>query len=344
MKSIHGRLNSRSGHAFRWIASIEHFSDRSFRKGFPMARSMIQTTVLAIAGTLGMSLLVACGSQPIPMTAQAGSTITFTMELHGNYGYGGSLLTSKGIFDDQRGQLIFELVDPGDPTARHPLETVLVTRAFADPASTYHKPVIPGQVIALVNIPADTPEGTYDLDVMRERRTSETTTELLAPPGYVGQITVLPHSIKAKGESVVGTPTPLEGTLLGLFDDRSNEIAATYPKPMLQLGFAPGNKPRPHAAHLVISYPASKMQPLWVIDLGARSSIVTWSIDEINAEITVDLASPDAKTRALGIVFELVDPFGAGPVDLTDFALVSGSFYNGNGAGIARDLVFVSIL
>jgi hypothetical protein len=311
---------------------------------------------LGVVTGLSSFLSLACRSQPVGLTAQAGSTIgiavTGEVSEGGKLGYGGLVGGTTQIYDDQRGELLFVLKPQGGGSEVE-LATRMVTRVFPDPASDVGLnndvgfPLLPiglGQPIALVHIPPGVDEGTYDIEVRRRRRTGPTTWETFLPnsPGtnksplnQPRELTVVPGD---------GAETPFEG-MLGINNPvpTLDYLPGLYPHPKVVVSFG---STQPAAAHLVVNYPETKMQVYGVIEEQhfGRGSIVAFQDDAVNGELTIDFVDPDASVAQLAIVFELLAPFSpsAGRVNAPgDFTLLTGTqLYDADGAPISNNVTF----
>jgi hypothetical protein len=274
-----------------------------------------------------------------PLTAQAGSSIALALagEITAGEraGYGGDLLAASGRYDDQRGRLVFVLRDPVSGS-EHELQTRIVTRAWPDPASEVgmanqvdasYAGFGLAQLLAIVDIPASIPAGTYDVNVRRLRRTDAGENEALPAIDYGQRLTVLPASVGG----ITGAPTP-SWAWAGIFGvDVSEQLANLVPLPKVVLALP---SPAPHAAHVVVAYPAAKIQPRAVFEeqhLG-RGSIVTWTDDPVSGRVTLDLVDPDASVKALALAFEPKAERSAGRVVLSEITVESSTLYDGEGA------------
>jgi hypothetical protein len=285
------------------------------------------------------ALALGCGARPLPLTAQAGASVGIAVagEIAAGElaGYGGDLFAASGRYDDQRGQLVFLLRDPASGVERE-LQTRIVTRVLPDPASevgmanrvdSTSAGFGISQLLAVVDIPASVPPGSYDVDVRRRRRTDAGGSEDLPTIVYGQRLTVLPANVGG----AAGAPTP-SSAYAGAFDiDVSSQLARLVPLPkvVLSLPALP-----PYAAHLVIAYPAGKIKPRAVFEeqhLG-RGSIVTWTDDPVSGRVTVDFVDPAASVKALALVFEPKAPLSAGRVVLSEVTVASSTLYDYNGA------------
>jgi hypothetical protein len=286
--------------------------------------------------TLTILLAVGCGSEPFPLAAQAGSTIAIpvvgekTANTNHPIGYGGTMLQQAGIYDDQRGELVFKLTGGGFV---HTLITRFVTRLAPDPATQVAidnavddpSAALLGlaQVLALVDIPMSVGEGDYTMTISRCRRTSSGGACLpLTPDVYYSRpFTVLPG---------IGTPTPMSGFVGGFSADTSTAMMGLYPFPKVPITFI---EPEPAAAHLVVNYPKTKVEVQSVFEDNhqGRGSIVAWADDPVAGQVTIDFVDPDASVGSLAIAFKLIDPFGAGRVLNGDFSITSAQLYDADG-------------
>ncbi len=293
----------------------------------------------ALALLAAAGVLPGCSSRPLPLTAQAGSSVAIALAgeaVMGNVvGYGSQVLAAVGRHDDQRGELRFVLRDAVSGSERA-LETRVVTRAWPDPASeiglrNYARSSSDGfglaQLLAIVDVPEDVPAGSYDLQVRRQRRTDGGGVEELPGPVYSQPLVVLPANVGG----AVGAPTPSAGYAGAAGIDVTEQLADLVPLPKVVLALP---AQRPHAAHVVIAYPASKVTPRAVIEeqhLG-RGSIVAWTADPANGRITIDFVDPSASVAALALVFEPNAALSAGRIEVAEVTVMSATLYDQEGA------------
>ena len=300
----------------------------------PMYSSSLGLSWLAAA-----AIVLGCGARPLPLSVQAGSSVWIMLAgevMAGEtVGYGGDLLAARGRYDDQRGQLVFVLRDPSSG-AEHELATRIVTRAWPDPASEIgianqidaaYSGLGIVQLLAILDVPASVPPGSYDVNVRRRRRTDTGGSENLPAIVYGQRLTVLPASVGG----VAGAQTPASA-YAGLFGiDVSKQLASLVPLPkvVLSLPVSP-----PHAAHLVIAYPRTKVTPRAVFEeqhLG-RGSIVAWTDDPASGRVTVDFVDPGASVKQLALAFEPKASLSAGRIALSEITVESSTLYDREGA------------
>ena len=291
-----------------------------------------------------------CGARPLPLSVQAGASVGIALSGEAAAGeaagYGGDLLAQQGRHDDQRGRLVFVLRDPASGI-QHELATRIVTRALPDPASEIGidnevDATYPGlgisQILAIVDVPASVPPGTYDVNVRRRRRTDSGGTEELPAIVYGQRLTVLPASIGGATGAV--TPASAYAGVFGL--DVSQQLARLVPLPKVVLSLP---EAAPHAAHLVIAYPREKITPRAVFEeqhLG-RGSIVAWSDDPESGRVTVDFVDPEASVRSLALAFEPKVPLSAGRIALAEITIETSVLYDGDGAVRSGSVTPISI-
>lgn len=311
-----------------------------------MLRSPCHLTLYGVILGLG-----ACSFKPIPIVARAGTTIVVPLAgeaLSGSLvGYGSEVTRARGIHDDQRGELRFVLVDDSRaPAELHPLVTRLVTRVHADPASLAAMAGGIGgaeewaQILALVDIPATTPSGTYTLEVRRERRLDAAGTQreaLPVVPGSGHRLTVLPAEL----DPVTGSPlerfTPAEGYYGPQpAGNASAELIKLYPWPKLTIRL-PAATP-PLAARLHVAYPTARVEVLAVFaDRGAgRAALVTWRDSDPRGELRIDVVNPLGAAVDLGVAFRPLDALLSGPVEAREFRILRHRLYAANGR-VRRD-------
>jgi hypothetical protein len=300
----------------------------------PMYSSSLGLSWLAAA-----AIVLGCGARPLPLSVQAGSSVWIMLAgevMAGEtVGYGGDLLAARGRYDDQRGQLVFVLRDPSSG-AEHELATRIVTRAWPDPASEIgianqidaaYSGLGIVQLLAILDVPASVPPGSYDVNVRRRRRTDTGGSENLPAIVYGQRLTVLPSSVGG----VSGARTPTSG-YTGMFGiDVSQQLASLVPLPKVVLSLP---ESPPHAAHLVIAYPRTKIKPRAVFEeqhLG-RGSIVAWSDDSANGRVTLDFVDPGASVKQIALAFEPKVPLSAGRIALSEITVESSMLYDREGA------------
>ncbi len=294
-----------------------------------------------------------CTFRPIPLVAQAGTTIVVPVAgeaLQGRWiGYESDASRAAGIHDDQRGGIVFHLVDPSAPEVEHPLVTRLVTRAVPDPATFAALGDGLGlfdlaQVVAVVDVPATTPPGDYVLVVRRVRRATpdgSTEEELPSIEQSHPALRVLPAEVDAAGVPRARF-TPAEALVAGVsFGHPATELYKLCPFPKAVLAFAPRGLA---AASIDVAFPVQKLSVLAVFEdsHGGRGSIVRWS-EPVAGELRIELVDPDASVPALAIVFEPLDPFGSGRPEVADFQLTRLRAYDRDGRALATDATITEI-
>lgn len=301
----------------------------------------LRSTVHRSRFVLALPLLVvlaACGTQPIALSAQAGTTVVLAIagevDAGPSLGFGGDWLSAAGRGDDQRGKLVFVLVAANG--AEHALHTKFVTRAWPDPASDagLDGRIAPGplgtaglaQVLAIVEIPVDVPPAGYRVEIRRERQRADGTVESLPGVSYGQPLRVLPAVV----DGFAGAATSPTGFAGGYAIDLLPPLAALYPHPKLVVTLDPGAA----AAHLELDYPTTRLVVRGVIEEQhtGRSSIVAWRDDPATGRLSVDLVAPAADVAALALVFTLRDPGGAGRAAETDFRVAAATLYDTAGA------------
>jgi hypothetical protein len=302
-----------------------------------MRRRRLSLRSVALAGLA----LCACGAQPVPLSVQAGGSVALAVMGErigdGTPGFGSGWLAASGRYDDQRGELVLSLRATGGGV-EHPLVTQLVTRALPDPASdggianqgdtTGGLDVGVGQVLALVDVPAATPSGTYDVVVRQRRRVSATQWETLPGVGWSQRLSVLPAVVNG----IAGQPTPPTAYVGPFAANVRQRVAALYPHPKVMIELA--DSPWPAAARIVVAYPTQKVQVLAVFEEQhfGRSSMVAFRDDPGAGQVTIDFVDPRTSVGALALVFELRAPFSAGRAAPSDFRVVSSTLYDSQGA------------
>jgi hypothetical protein len=289
--------------------------------------------------------LLACTSEPVPLSAQAGSTVLLALTDEHIFGGGVGYESPYFGFDDQRGETVLRIVG-GDPRAPReiPLATRYVTRVYADPASNatlfpdlYDERLV--QVLAIVDIPADTPAGTYAVRYGRRRRIDQDTYEEVAPvvPATETRLSVLPSVVvlqdrQGRFRSVRGAPTPALGYVGAGVADLAGELGRYVPHPKLVIRFQPSWDP-PAGAHIELLYPAEKVEILGVFEERhpGRGSIVRWRDSDPAGRLAIDLVDPDASVDEIAVAFRLVDFLSRGRASVADFAVQASILYRADG-------------
>ncbi len=309
---------------------------------------------------LVLDLALGCSGQPSSNRVQAGSTIF--LPLGGVVqAFGSELTKAFGDYDDQRGELVFHLSGPYNPTTGAPdgpqseyrLKTRFVTRVSPDPMAEIGQPgaiqTYGNEILAVVDIPPSNAPvdpgplvttGTQSFRVVVSHRkrvldngnqsyTPEQSAFLVAPPPLIGYVTIVPG---------VGTPTPAEAffnNMLLYGTDLQVRLLETVPNPKVVLTWTslpPGLGQTPSAAEVDISFPPQKLEVVSVAEHGHRGteSIVQWRL--LNAgTIRVTFVSPDAAVQSVGVGFRLLDPLVEGRASLNDFQIVSSSLWDHQG-------------
>lgn len=290
----------------------------------------------ALLGLVAMSLLLACSGASVPLSAQKGSTILIPIggmldEDDGLIGFGSQLYE-----DRQRGALVFKLDGPSGAE----LSTRVVT-ALAGPLASAHGIASPfgyrtDLLVAMVDIP-NTPaitEGTHGLYIVRRLGGIDH-----AGPAYDHQISILPASIIAGAETIVGAPTPLEA--LGL--DISTVVKNAVPDP--QALFAVHIGPPVHALEIDVTFPSSLVNIKDVTEAAIGNGTGyfdgvseshrahSWHKTLSAGRLAVSMLSPDRPLRGISVVFAL-KAAATGPVPPSAFAIENVRAYGPNGDAI----------
>jgi hypothetical protein len=285
----------------------------------------------------------ACASEPIPLSAQAGSTIAIALAGEDMFspalGYAGPYYP----LDDPRGEVLLRLVDGAAGEAVEiPLLTRYVTRVYADPASeaglpSSRAPGGLGQTLALLDIPGSAPPGRYRLRLSRRDAQGDET----SLPPTPASLTVLPSAIPDIPDltdggalrAVLGTPTPAVGYFATASQDVSRSLALYVPNPKVVIRILPASLEPPAGARLAVEYPAEKVEMLAAFEdqhLG-RGSIVRWRDSDPRGRIDVSLVDPDRSVSELALVFRPLPPSGR-RVEAREFRVVGSTFYLADGS------------
>lgn len=287
-------------------------------------------------------LCAACGAAPLPLVARAGTTVGIAVGgdlLEGQrLAFGASAYAALGIPEDPRGRLVFELDTSAVTGSKLRLEPRVVTRVVPDPATgaaidpDAHLLPLAGaaQVLALVDLPADAPAGTFELRILRVDRDGRA----LPGPSYRQQLEVLPNPGGVERFNPFRAFHPA-----GSLDLEAEGLAAgLYPWPKLVLPLVPADGARVHAAHLVVAYPADRIESILRVYDDRRTdhgAIVQWRDDgggdPTLGRVSVDWAAPEPGAfQALAVVFHPRESF-AGSLTPADFQVVESAFYDAEG-------------
>ena len=298
---------------------------------------------LRLAALVAAGLGFGCAFEPVPLVARAGTTILLPVASEwpsGSYlGYESEATRRFGLYDDQRGELVFVLrEDPNQPGPEYPLVNRFVTRVYPDPASVIgmRNGTLDGdlsQVLALLDIPVDTPPGRYVIEIRRRRRANAERTafeSLLTPGQNFPPLEILAAPVDPETGSLVEHFTSDRG-IWGWRRSAAQGMFELYPWPKLILRVSGGT--RVPAARIVLRYPIDRIAVIAVVeDMHASSgSIVRWSDSVPPGEVTIDLVDPERTVSNLGVVFRVFDPFGAGPAEVSDFVVVESRHYDDAG-------------
>lgn len=250
--------------------------------------------------------------------------------------------------DAQRGSLIFRLLNDQDVQQGPDLEPIFVTRTGVDPASmagiendawTGSANGEISQIMALVTLPTDgIATGAYDLVMGRKDGTGNEITDPLQRPAYRLPFEVLPGAAPANPVTWDGYISSF-GNLFGPIPISAAVRNRLIPKPKVVFSLpttSPGSTP-PAASHLKISYDEFKIDGIIAVleeeHLG-RQSIVTFSDDTVNDEVTIDIVDPtQSGVFQFSLVFDL-SPSAPSIVSTTDFTIVEELYYDADGVEI----------
>lgn len=262
--------------------------------------------------------LAACQGPVLPLSAQQGSTVAIALRAEGPadppmFGYGGLAMS-----DPQRGSLQFSLATPSGP---FPLVTRGTSKVLPHVAADAARGsvFITTQVFSLVDIPANAPVGTYDVDVKRVYTDPATGQTLEQPISYNGTLTVLPSplvvSLPSGGtQTVTGAPTTtaywgceLDGSNC-FFRDASASVFHVIPKPEIRIQLSNFV----WAAKVSVSYPAAVVNVVDSFEPAlnrVNHRALVWLQDNpTSGTVTVDAVGSQASFSALSVIFDLDNP------------------------------------
>lgn len=229
---------------------------------------------------------VGCVGYPVPLSAQAGSTIAIPIAAGGGgsavappIGYGG-----KAYTDYERGKMVYQLDGAGGFELDTRVTVAVTPHSSSAMAGSGSGNGSPPEIISIVDIPADAPEGTHSLYVIRRMPDG---TEFPGP-SYDPEIEILPHSIDlTDGETIVGAVTPSALANCSMNCGFSQFIDDVVPRPRIRLNLN-GNGSTIGAFELDLSYPAS------VIDIVDAYEETNVNVTPINKTSTVWLQDDGA--------------------------------------------------
>jgi hypothetical protein len=308
----------------------------------------VKSSLARIALFAGLAAAAGCSNQPLPLSAQAGSTIVIPIDPQppASLGYGGTELA-----DPQRGSLVYVLCegDPGPPVplpvCDPPGDCELTTRfsllAEHDPRSANARDAVIGaraQAFSVVDIPSDAPPGEHALCVVRrDAQGIDHPVELVAPSAWEPTFTlrILPASVPVDGEPpVVGAPNPSEvwSWFSQSWVPKQDALPQLAPEPTLDIRFveSPGSEvPVPlHAVDLVVVYPENVIDAVRAVPPTGLRNASFWIQPIAPGWIRIRGAAGDAFDE-LGLVFRLNAPATPLEVDDVQVALLATGDRNG---------------
>jgi hypothetical protein len=276
-------------------------------------RAMRSISMLLVWAALA-AVTTACQGPSIPTSVQKGATFLLPLGSvvdadAGLIGYGSSVYT-----DRQRGALVVRLDGASGPE--------LVTRAvtaLTGPMASPHGFATPfgtrtELVVAMLDVPnrPEISEGVHSLHLTRRRGGVEE-----PGPSWPGTIAILPASLVAGGDTVVGTPTPFALLDFGGLDATSM-IAGAVPEPQVVFPVEAAAR----AVELELTYPASQIDvrdvtealvyddALALPDFAASGvsqshRALSWWRVSTPGVVTVGMLHPDRALRGVSFVFRL---------------------------------------
>jgi len=290
-----------------------------------------------LAGFLGLAIVfaTACGGPTVPISAQAGSTIVIPVT--GELLAGSDTIVGFGnefAEDRQRGILVFRLREAGKEL--HTRLTTSVTTTGIVSANLVRDSNM-RQVVSLVDLPADSPVGTFHIDVARRFRDLEGVEREESIP-YGGEVTVLPHQLDLDCDQtadVIGRPTPwvaffpqagggVTPVEIATSGGSGNVIAGMTPLPELVIRLLPA----PSALELEVAYPADKIRVEGVMD-ESRSKLsreIVWWDEPAPGQLSIGRIGLGGDH--VSIAFSLTT---AEPLDLAEVSVTIRSATDANG-------------
>lgn len=294
---------------------------------------------------LGFGAL-ACQVQPVPMSAQAGSTVMLPISVLGGggpIGHGGT-----DYSDPQRGELVFALGDTIENGG-----TELRTRFTAAVSAGPRSPIEYSQYVAFVDLVnpqgAVLPEGPQTIHISHRLNGQVTSFS----PAQSWTVAILPATVTAGGQPVTGAATPLQAwdfiygggwtdiPLQGAEGEIAFEDA--IPKPAIRLGVRrPNGQPYETSSLVVdVSFPDDRIDVVGATTLAGRTA---WYEDRGLVGNTRTLRVSGAATgeplALMDLVFELK---GTTPLLDTDIIATVVKAVDPSFVPIADDTAFVSL-
>ena len=290
-----------------------------------------------------------CAGAPISMQVQAGSTILIPLpgdDFSLSPGFGSEVTQSQSDYDDQRGEFVFYLRDPGGVLPDYPLRTRYVTRVYPD--SLIQGP-FGSELLALADIPlpTDTPAGPsvssakeFKVIVKRKQRDLSQSGQPYGPEsGYFDSYVNGTPDLRMTVIPGTATPNPFvgwQGSLASSPEYLKGELFTRLPLPQLviQVGDpgAPGSG-KPGAVQFDLSYPDAKalIQGVGEWQHAGRYSVVRYRAISTGV-IRVWLVDPEESVSQVGIAFSLRAPTTAGRAQTSDFAVSNVKLFHKNGS------------
>ncbi len=255
----------------------------------------------ALSLAFAMTFAAACSGPTVPLSAQAGSSVVIplTGELTqptSLIGYGSELLGE----DYQRGELVYRLRETETELRTRATSAIRLGRSSGDAGNV--------QIVSLVDIPADSPVGTFSIDVVRRFRDSAGAMQE-SPLPYSGTLSVLPHALDVDCDQtvdVVGVPTPWARLGPAGGSDSIAEFAsfllAQRPELVLSLNRAV------HAVELELSYPPDVIRIEEVTAAWGREAKgkLAWWNETAPGQVSIGMLGGAAFTT-VAVAFSLLD-------------------------------------
>jgi hypothetical protein len=270
---------------------------------------------LPLVGYLALAFTAGCASYPVPLSAQAGSTMVVPLTATGG---GGNTVIGFGGFshtDYQRGTMVYQLDGPGGFELRTRFTIAAEPHASTRMASIGTLWGDHPEILSVVDIPPEAPEGTHSLHVIRRLPDG---TEFPGP-AYSPQIKILPNSIDVNGgaETVVGAYTPSAMANCTSSCGWAHLTSDAIPRPRIRITFGEYTD-NIGAFELDLSYPASIINVVDAFEVpsflarSANNVATVWFDDDgAGAAQVFGIAHPDFGGGwgiwTLDVVFELDD-------------------------------------
>jgi hypothetical protein len=294
----------------------------------------------------------ACTGDPIPLSAQAGSTIVLpfsdaddaVLEPIAQVAYGGTEYA-----DPQRGSLVVQLDQAGgfELTTRLAFLAEAPVESPMGPGGLYGALDFGRNLLLVVDIPTDAPLGTHSLHVVHRRTTGGVVVDVPVDDSP-GSLAILPNAVQAGAETIYGSPTPTQAWVNGtLYPIDLADLATVIPDPSFGVAVTTPSGTPPEGDSRYVSYAAVEVSyPSDVIDIvrvvaSEPTESLVWHRDDLQGTLRIFslVRSKKGAPTGLGpvrVVFALDDPEGD-VLDLADVTALLQEADDQSGIDLVQD-------